>query len=234
MDNLLTKETLDLFFLFVVPGVIAQRVYSLLIAGHEQKLSDRVVECLTFSMIHLVLFHSLYDVVTQLGGGFWSHTAQVGLAAAIPAIEAYVLVRVLKSRWFRHYLKAVHPTPKAWDHVFGLGVPFWAVLTLKSGRRLGGYYGPNSFASSFPNPEQIYLEQVWKVDDSGEFIEQIEKSAGAIIPFADCEFIEFFHTEDAQNVGGEQIAEPEGRLPADQERLPAIGTAAPVVAPEGG
>lgn len=233
MDKLLSKEALDLFFMFGVPGFIAQRVYSLLVAGQEQKTTDRAVEILTFSLIHVALFSWLYGLVEGITHPVLLHLAQVGVAALLPAIEALVLVRALKARWLRARLNMVHPTPKAWDHVFGMGKPFWVVLTLKSGSKIGGYYGPNSFASSFPNPEQIYIEQVWKLSEAGEFLTPIERSGGAIIPFTDCQFIEFFEAKEAQHVGQEQLAEAERRLPAGQEGLPAVGAVPAVVATEG-
>ena len=46
---------------------------------------------------------------------------------------------------------------------------------------IGGVYDENSFASSFPVDEQIYLEEVWKLSEDGIFLEQIKRSSGIII-----------------------------------------------------
>jgi hypothetical protein len=39
-----------------------------------------------------------------------------------------------------------------------------------------------SFASSAPSRIEIYLEEVWKLDDEGRFVSKVPQSAGVFIP----------------------------------------------------
>ena len=55
------------------------------------------------------------------------------------------------------------------------------IIHLKDGRRIGGRFDENSSASSFPAKEQIYIEEVWELDENGKFIEPIKRSAGIIV-----------------------------------------------------
>lgn len=54
--------------------------------------------------------------------------------------------------------------PKAWDHFFrNRRKACWVLVHLKGGGLVGGVFSKNSFASSYPDPEDLYLEEVWQV-----------------------------------------------------------------------
>jgi hypothetical protein len=88
--------------------------------------------------------------------------------------------------------KTIHPIAKPWDYIFSQGETHWVILHLKDGRRIGGKYGTQSFASSYPAEEQIYIEELWRLDENGKFQHKIEGSKGLIISHKDFEAIEFF------------------------------------------
>jgi hypothetical protein len=68
-----------------------------------------------------------------------------------------------------------------WDFAFGQHEPFWVVVHLRDLRRIGGRFAGNSFALSSPSEPQIYLEEVWKVDERGRLVEPVERSRGVVI-----------------------------------------------------
>lgn len=78
---------------------------------------------------------------------------------------------------------------------FRKGRPYWIWLTFKSGQVMAGLFGPNSFAGSFPNRQDIYVEQLLSLDEDGKVKALIENSAGAIVRMDDLERIEFFEIE---------------------------------------
>ena len=80
------------------------------------------------------------------------------------------------------------------NFIFGKKEVFWVIIHLEDGRKIGGKFDKDSFASSYPEEEQIYLEEVWKLDEEGKFIEPIERSKGIIILTNKVLFIEFFIT----------------------------------------
>jgi hypothetical protein len=75
----------------------------------------------------------------------------------------------------------VHPIRKPWDYVFGKREPFWVIVHLHNGQRIGGRFDVQSFASSDPADEQIYLEADWVLDEQGRFLRPVERSRGIII-----------------------------------------------------
>jgi hypothetical protein len=86
----------------------------------------------------------------------------------------------------------VHPIQKPWDYIFNKREHSWVIVHLKDGRRIGGKYDTNSFSSSYPSEEQIYLEEVWKLDEKNKFIEPIDRSKGIIVLSKEIIAVEFF------------------------------------------
>ena len=58
---------------------------------------------------------------------------------------------------------------------------------------VGGYYGQNSYATSYPNNGDLYLETVYAVDDNGKFGDVIENSNGLLICKDKYTYIETFN-----------------------------------------
>jgi len=67
---------------------------------------------------------------------------------------------------------------------------------MKDGRLIGGRYETESFASSFPHEEQLYLEEVWKLSDEGAFESKIDRTAGIMVSSGDIYAIELFRGGD--------------------------------------
>ncbi|MNG13617.1 hypothetical protein D3C84_973050 [compost metagenome] len=104
---------------------------------------------------------------------------------------------VLGWKWLRTHEKfkgsAPHPTPKPWDFVFKQAKPFWIIVYLKNGNKVGGRFAGNSFASSFPAEEQIYLEEAWIISESGVLDRPVKKSAGVLVMASEISYMEFSH-----------------------------------------
>lgn len=69
------------------------------------------------------------------------------------------------------------------------------MVRLKNRDLIGGFYGENSFTSSFPNEQDLYLEEVWSVNEEGQFIEKIDRTGGLLIKDQEIEFLEFFRVQ---------------------------------------
>lgn len=66
-------------------------------------------------------------------------------------------------KWLR--LNPVHSSPTGWDYLFGDRQGYsWVVVTLTSGRRYYGVFGPDSFASSDFGHRDIYIENICTED----------------------------------------------------------------------
>jgi len=56
----------------------------------------------------------------------------------------------------------------------------------------GNGFGLDSFASSNPADEQIYLQEVWTLDDKGRFLSPVKNSRGIILMNDEIRAVEFF------------------------------------------
>jgi hypothetical protein len=70
---------------------------------------------------------------------------------------------------------------------------------LNNNRVIGGLYGYDSFASSYPEKEDLYLEEVWKIDNDGKFVEKIANTKGVLINYNSIEYIELFDVNEGEN-----------------------------------
>jgi hypothetical protein len=91
------------------------------------------------------------------------------------------------------------PTPSDWVFSHEAGKHFCVRFHRKEGEDLGGYFGENSFAASSPNGQEIYVEEVWRVDEDGRFVERVEETDGAMVNREDCTRIEFFKSREARD-----------------------------------
>ena len=85
-----------------------------------------------------------------------------------------------------------HPIAKPWDYIFKQQDPFWVIIELKDGTKVGGLYSENSFSSNAPAEEQIYLEETWKLNENGGFDKKKQSTKGIIVSASEMKHIEFF------------------------------------------
>jgi hypothetical protein len=191
-----------LIVLFIIPGFILVRVKRLSYPVAEESLQATVLDSLTLSCV----VHGLASPVwywSYVSGTYVNHPLWFGLVVfailfLLPLVAGIVFNRQSRTdrlRWLREFLGILHPDPTAWDYKFRQGRAYWVWLTFKSGQVMAGLFGPNSFAGSFPNRQDIYVEQLLSLSEDGSVVGLIENSAGAIVRMDDLERIEFFELE---------------------------------------
>ncbi len=137
--------------------------------------------------------------------------ALLGLAAAfvVPVVAAYAFAgiastarwerlrqRLLSERWTR-----IDPRPSAWDAVFGdIGECFVRVRTSEK-TWYAGWFGGDSYASSWPDPQNLFVEVAYKIDANGEIGQPVSGSAGAFIDCTSADYIEFLTSPDQEASG---------------------------------
>lgn len=182
-----------LFLVLFVPGFISLKIYDLLIAGERRDFSSSITEAIGYSFINfallswlIVLIHIQKFYIYHL---FWYSIFLILILFVFPVIWPILFI------WIRKRLGryVAHPIRKPWDWIFGQGKAYWIIVHLKDGRRIGGKFDNKSFASSDPAEEQIYLEEVWKLDSAGGFISPVERSSGIIVLQDEISMIELFH-----------------------------------------
>lgn len=194
------KKTMDiwatdrffLFFAFVIPGFISIKCYELLFPGAIRSSSEQLIDAIAYSSMNYAIL--VYPIIAFYKTGVFERSPLVFFAASLfvflvcPVLLALVWGFLRTCDFFQK--KAPHPTGKPWDYVFSQRKPYWVKIILRNGTVIAGKYAENSFASSAPAEEQIYLEETWLVNEKGGFERKKNLTAGVIILSADILYIE--------------------------------------------
>jgi Family of unknown function (DUF6338) len=187
-------DKLALFLVFVLPGFISMKVYDLMVPGESRDASKSLFEAISYSTLNFAALFWLIALI-QADNFYHRHFILYALSIAlvmviVPACWPFVFLKLSSWRPVARHL--VHPIRKPWDYVFGKREPFWVIVHLQNGQKIGGRFDNESFASSDPADEQIYLEAVWVLDEQGRFLNPVERSRGIIIMKDEIRAVEFF------------------------------------------
>lgn len=192
-------DKLALFIAFVVPGCISLKTYSLVFLRVTKDGSQQIVDAITYSCINYALLAlPIYWIEKcRLNEKFFGLyvTFYVFAIILMPAAWIFFWNKIRKTQIAQKYLP--HPTSRPWDFVFSKRKEYWLIVTLKDGASYGGLFGTNSFVTSTPEPEQIYFEEVWHINEHGGFDTPKKATAGMLLAGPDIRTIEFFkHGEE--------------------------------------
>ena len=194
-------DDIILFIAFMIPGFISIKVYELLFPTQAINYGEKVIDALAYSCInYALLLWPIIAVEQSTLRQSWPNSYALFYLFVLFIAPA---LWVLAWKWIRErdYFQAMvpHPTQKPWDFVFGQRKTYWIVVTLKDGKKIAGMYGINSFASSAPAEEQLYMEQEWILNDEGGFDRPAEQTAGVIILASEIVSVEFMHSGESGN-----------------------------------
>lgn len=193
-----TVTQLLIILLFVVPGFVYQAV-RISVRGRlpmDVELSTRLVRAIVSSAIFALLYViALGGVLVDAAHGEGTAFEQPRLGAlgalvlgiAIPALSAVLPSLAPRTEWLQRLWSKVpevatyDPTPTAWDKAFQARGPCFIRVLNKDGRWIGGYYGPGSYATSYPEDPEVFLEQAFEISDDGTFGEVVHGTSGVLI-----------------------------------------------------
>ncbi|WP_037911755.1 DUF6338 family protein [Actinacidiphila yeochonensis] len=187
----------------VLPGVTYQFVRERArgLAPAHRDLGERVLRAVTAGIaldtVYVFLAGpALVHLVYDRHQGWLKGAAESPRVAALMAATLFVAVPAFAA-WLTSWLSSrgnrstYDPTPTAWDRVFQRRSHCLVRARLKSGRWIGGYYGEDSFTSSYPQAADLYLQTAWAVSAAGLFEHPLERSGGLYIRMDDVEHLDF-------------------------------------------
>ncbi|WHX18569.1 DUF6338 family protein [Streptomyces malaysiensis subsp. malaysiensis] len=189
--------------LLVLPGVTYQFVRERargLTPGHRD-LGERILRAVTAGLalntIYVLfagsrLVHLVYDRQRGWLTGAADNPRTAALVAilllvVLPASAAWLVSR-LSSRASR---STYDSTPTAWDNAFRHRSHCLVRARLKGGCWIGGWYGEKSYASSYPEAADLFLQTAWAVSRTGRLERPLEQSGGIYIRMDDVELLDF-------------------------------------------
>jgi hypothetical protein len=181
----------------VAPGFISLKIWGLIHPSEKTTLSESLIEAIIFSSFNYIVTIWLY-YITKNTNLIWIYF--ISVLVIFPIIWPIILKRLLDSKFLKN--KIISLIPKSWDYFFGKRERCFMLIHLNSNRIIGGLYGFDSFVSSYPEKEDVYLQEVWKVDDEGKFMERIPGTRGLLVNHEAIEYIELFeiNEEEKKNV----------------------------------
>lgn len=180
------NDSFLLSVLLFLPGFVSIKVYDLIIPGERRDFGGAAVEAVGFSAINFALLSWIiipYLVYVD-GTPWWTAVVVLVIVLAVgPVLWPVLLVWFLRSVLARRHF--LGPVPKPWDEIVRRKGQCWMILHLKDGRSIGGRFGRDSMMSNFPAPEQLYVEEVWSLDERGAFDSKVERSGGMLVDAED-------------------------------------------------
>lgn len=190
--DILEKGKIFLFVLFIMPGFISMRVYRLFHPSADSDTSKVLIDVVSYSCInysfllipiYLIEKNNIFTTYPVLYYFFY-----FSVLIIIPVLLPIILLKIRNCNKVKQFLP--HPMGRAWDYFFSTRQCCWVLVTLKNGKKYGGYYGSNSFSSSSPEPAQIYLEKHWALDNDGDLDHELKDTLGIIILTNDIESVD--------------------------------------------
>ncbi len=186
-------DALPLFLMFVVPGFLSLKVYDLLVPGERRDFTKALPEAISFSALNFSFFFPVYAILPIDFANYYPVRFLVFLVLVFliaPVLWPIVWLRISRIGFLARHLRS--PIPKPWDWLFGKTESYWVIVHLTDGGKIGGRFDTRSFASDFPEEEQLYLEEVWNLDETGVFVSRVDRTRGILILSKDISSVELF------------------------------------------
>lgn len=197
-----TVLQIALMILFVLPGVTYQFLrerWRGSVPG-QRELGERVLRAVAASVVLdavylIVAGPQLLELVRGGKAQGWAGLTRNLRLSGLVALLLFVLVPAAAAAWAsmreRRQLHArFRGTPTAWDHAFRDRGPCFIRVRLKNGGWAGGWFGKRSFASSYPNSGEIFLQTAWRMNQDGSFAAKSQNSAGLYLRYEDIDLLE--------------------------------------------
>lgn len=181
------------FVVLIIPGFISLATYGLFVPGEQRKSVDSIIDILVYSFFNdVVCFAAGTLLLLKYSAPGPTAFIIFGLTALLATPVAWPIVYVFVIKNISKRMRIVNPIPKPWDHFFQKKPLVRVVIHLTDGRLVGGVYQEPGYTSSFPADEQIYLPEVWNLDERGAFVDEVKDTQGIIVSGKDIMALEFF------------------------------------------
>lgn len=191
----------------VIPGLNATWVIERLAGPLSVRPAERLYRAVALSvMILLPASPWLASLVRRLADGGVHHWEAM-LAGAVllfiaPVGLGWVAARVRYHGGLRRYLTRqtnIDPAPTAWDYAFRDARPRFVRVRLNDGSMVGGRFGRDSFASSYPQDHGLFIQEVWRLSAEGTFLNPIAGTDGVLISPGTIALVELFRAVEVHD-----------------------------------
>lgn len=185
--------------LFLVPGYIIDEIISTIMP--QKTYSDKVktIRFIGYSVLNFFIWIWLYWLLHKHIESertlYWALIICCTLITS--TITGFIIGLLRKKELIRFVFKklniqAEHPIPTAWDYKFSkVTTQRWVLVTLANGTYIRGLYSYKSLASTDEQYRDIYIEEVYLLDENEQWI-KMKRTDGVWINPSEIKMIEFF------------------------------------------
>jgi len=201
-----TWVSLAILIIFIAPGFLADFLLGNWVPRAKRDSTEIVLTSLIFTMLSFIPISLLiiprwveadkqgYRTYAQANAIELTLVAVIALAV-LPTVEAILVGNLARWTrfvvWIERWLGIrIRLSPKAWDYLWGQNRNFYAIVTFADDSRVAGGWSRQSWASGFPNEEDIYFEVVYSLTEDGKLGAMVPYSAGMLLKRADIRSIE--------------------------------------------
>lgn len=231
--------------LVVIPGFVHQGLLSRLRGPtpEDRELGTRILRSLAmsggFALVYVAVFGLFTTPATFSNRAtYLEHPtiAALVLFALIFAVPAAVAIcqhslavrRLYPDLPWRAYLRVYDPTPTAWDFAVNRVAPGYVRVLTKDGEWIGGYAGGASYYTSYPEAREVFVERAWELGENGDFLEEVNGTAGRWIQCSDAVLVEFVRPGDQSPSEQKSPSVTAARLTSDVVAGAIVGVAGAV------
>jgi hypothetical protein len=201
------------FFALLFPGIVAVAVYDLRVPGERRNWSELGIALVASSVV-IDVFSAAYLAMFPIAKADTADVAAFGIIGdvIVPVLLGWLIVDLRGALARRGVI--LPAVPKAWDEFFDRikGRPVALVLTLSDGRKIGGFWDEDPFASSYPHDEDLLITIPAIIDQqTGRFSRCASAHQGLLVKRDDIITIEAFDAGEmaATMTGSAAPAAPE-------------------------
>lgn len=195
MPDFPTAKEITNLAMLLAPGLLILSVRARFRDGAVPDLKDKVVSYAVASTAYYAIVAPFFYLQWGLALPSWIWATLHYFL--VPYGIAMGIVYVDQKEWFyrgtnRLGLRLAHHIPAAWDYAFSKlnhGTFIW--VKLNNGTEYAGKMGQCSFASSSNAERDIYLEEVWTINDDGPWTLR-EPVRGVLLCGKDIQRVEIF------------------------------------------
>lgn len=155
----------------LAPGLIILAIRGRFKGGAVPSFQDQVIAYAVTSAAYYAAAFPIFHA--HNGVQIWEWAWQLLQYFALPCLVGMLVVFIDQSELFyrickRLRLRLTHHMPAAWDYAFSRMIQGTYVLVkLRDGTLYAGLMGKHSFASTATEERDLYLEEVWSIEDKG-------------------------------------------------------------------
>lgn len=198
MPTIATKEQLIFLVALLLPGFIIASVRNAYVVQRNQTGYQEILAYIFGSTVCHVVGAPLWYLILYAQVGFWQQYACLTLVLlVIPLIIGLAWSYVIQREFIEKHsgrlgLYAVHHVNTAWDWKFSrIRAGEWIMVTLKDGTEHAGYIGSDSFIASGEKDRDIYIEQVYDLDEKNLWSHPGRRKS-LLIPYSEVKSIVFW------------------------------------------